>query len=166
MVLSSGGVSVGEYDYVDKIIEALKANIHIRAVEMTPGKPLTVANFANENSTLYFGLPGNPVSALVTFWRFVEPAIKKLSGLSEGWQVRFLKGRSHHELRANGKRETYIWGCLHLINGGYEFHQAGGTRSSGNLINLAQTNALAVLPVGKTLVSPGEEVQILLVASL
>ena len=69
--------------------------------------------------------------------------------------------RSHDELRSDGKRETYIWGNLHLINGVYEFHKAGGSHSSGNLINLAQTNALAVLPVGKILISPQEEVQVL-----
>ncbi|MEH1965584.1 molybdopterin molybdotransferase MoeA [Nostoc sp.] len=177
IVLSSGGVSVGDYDYVDKIIESLGAKIHIRAVEMRPGKPLTVATFPSRDainhasrdainrvstrSPLYFGLPGNPAAVLVTFWRFVLPAIKKLSGIAEGWKPVFLKVRSHHELRSDGKRETYLWGKLHLIDGVYEFHKAGGSHSSGNLINLAQTNALAVLPVGKTLISSQEEVQVL-----
>ncbi|ALF55203.1 molybdopterin molybdenumtransferase [Nostoc piscinale CENA21] len=166
IVLSSGGVSVGEYDYVDKILEDLGAEIHIRAVEMTPGKPLTVANFPQQNSAIYFGLPGNPVSALVTFWRFVQPTIKKLAGLSEGWEAKFIKVRSHDELRANGKRETYIWGKLNLVADVYEFHTAGGTHNSGNLINLAQTNALAVLSVGQTLITAGEEVQVLLIAAV
>lgn len=161
IVLSSGGVSVGDYDYVDKILESLGAKIHIRAVQIKPGKPLTVATFPTQNSPLYFGLPGNPAAVLVTFWRFVLPAIKKLSGITEGWEPVFLKVRSHDELRSNGKRETYLWGKLHLIDGVYEFHQADGSQSSGNLINLAQTNALAVLPVGKTLIYPQEEVQVL-----
>ncbi|MEH2337000.1 molybdopterin molybdotransferase MoeA [Nostoc sp.] len=166
IVLSSGGVSVGDYDYVDKILDSLEAKIHIQAVEMRPGKPLTVATFPsrdaiNRVSALYFGLPGNPGSVLATFWRFVLPAIKKLSGITEGWEPVFLKVRSHDELRSDGKRETYLWGKLHLIDGVYEFHKAGGSNSSGNLINLAQTNALAVLPMGKTLISPQEEVQVL-----
>ncbi|MEH1852621.1 MAG: gephyrin-like molybdotransferase Glp [Nostoc sp.] len=168
IVISSGGVSVGDYDYVDKILESLGAKIHIRAVEMRPGKPLTVATFPSPQSPvpspqspLYFGLPGNPAAVLVTFWRFVLPAIKKLSGITEGWESVFLKVRSHDELRSDGKRETYLWGKLHLINGVYEFHKAGGSNSSGNLINLAQTNALAVLPMGTTLISPPEEVQVL-----
>ncbi|MEH2146821.1 molybdopterin molybdotransferase MoeA [Nostoc sp.] len=175
IILSSGGVSVGDYDYVDKILESLGAKIHIRAVEMRPGKPLTVATFPSRdainptdainrvstNSPLYFGLPGNPAAVLVTYWRFVLPAIKKLSGITEGWEPVFLKVRSHDELRSDGKRETYLWGKLHLIDGIYEFHKAGGSHSSGNLINLAQTNALAVLPMGKTLISPQEEVQVL-----
>ncbi|HEY9883665.1 MAG TPA: molybdopterin molybdotransferase MoeA, partial [Thermosynechococcaceae cyanobacterium] len=118
IVLSSGGVSVGDYDYVEDILAELGGTIHIRAVAVKPGKPLTVATFgrkaegrgqeveetegaeeakgrgqeaeeANLRSPLstaailYFGLPGNPVSALVTFCRFVEPALRKLSGLPE-----------------------------------------------------------------------------------
>ncbi|QMS87383.1 molybdopterin molybdotransferase MoeA [Nostoc edaphicum CCNP1411] len=179
IVLSSGGVSVGDYDYVDTIIESLGAKIHIRAVAMRPGKPLTVATFPSRNainptdamnrvstnSPLYFGLPGNPAAVLVTFWRFVLPAIKKLSGITENWEPVFLKVRSHDELRSDGKRETYLWGKLHLINGVYQFHKAGGSHSSGNLINLAQTNALAVLPVGKTLIYPQEEIQVLQLSS-
>ena len=158
IVLSSGGVSVGDYDYIDHILGSLGAEIHFRAVQMRPGKPLTFATFPN---SLYFGLPGNPVSTLVTFWRFVQPTIKKISGVNKGWEAKFIKVKSHSELRSNGKMETYIWGNLHLSNGVYEFYQAAGNLSSGNLINLAQTNALAVLPVGKTLVSIGEEVLVL-----
>lgn len=158
IVLSSGGVSVGDYDYIEKILESLGAKIHFRAVQMRPGKPLTFATFPN---TLYFGLPGNPVAALVTCWRFVQPTIKKLAGLAKGWEGKFLKVRSRDELISNGKMETYIWGKLHLVNGVYQFQKAQGNDSSGNLINLAQTNALAILPVGKSLVSVGEEVFVL-----
>ncbi len=158
IVLSSGGVSVGDYDYIDNILASLGAKIHFRAVQMRPGKPLTFATFPN---SLYFGLPGNPVSALVTFWRFVQPTIKKLSGINTGWEAKFLKVKSYSELKSNGKMETYIWGTLNLNDGIYEFEQTSGNLNSGNLINLAQTNALAVLPVGKTLVSPGEETLVL-----
>ena len=158
IVLSSGGVSVGDYDYIDNILASLGAKIHFRAVQMRPGKPLTFATFPN---SLYFGLPGNPVSALVTFWRFVQPTIKKLSGINQGWEAKLLKVKSHSELKSNGKMETYIWGNLNLNDGIYEFHQTSGNLNSGNLINLAQTNALAVLPVGKTLVTPGQETLVL-----
>jgi molybdopterin molybdotransferase len=166
VVLSSGGVSVGDYDYVEQILASLGAEIHIRAVAVKPGKPLTVATFpanqsATQHSCLYFGLPGNPVSALVSFWRFVQPALKKLSGLANNWQPVFVQARSRDELRSDGKRETYLWGKLLLINGVYEFQRAGGSHSSGNLINLAQTNALAVLPADQKLIAAGEQVQVL-----
>ncbi len=163
IVLSSGGVSVGDYDYVEQILESLGASIHVRAVAVKPGKPLTFATFsgsASERSVLYFGLPGNPVSALVSFWRFVQPAIKKLAGLS-GWELLFINARSRDDLCSDGKRETYLWGQMHLVNGSYEFTLAGGSHSSGNLINLAQTTGLAVIPVGQTLIPAGHQVQVL-----
>lgn len=161
MVLSTGGVSVGDYDYVDSILAELGGNIHIRAVAVKPGKPLTVATFSESNNCLYFGIPGNPVSALVSCWRFVQPALKKLSGLEGDYLPKFVKARSRHELRSGGKRETYLWGKLHLVNGDYEFEVAGGSHSSGNLINLAQTNGLAKLPVGVTKVTAGEAIEVM-----
>ena len=162
IVLSSGGVSVGEYDYVEQIITLLKGKIHIRAVAMKPGKPLTFATFAHDKrSILYFGLPGNPVSALVTFWRFVQPAIAKFSGLVDGWQPQFINATTTQELRGAGKRETYVWGRLSLVDGLYHFQVAGGSHSSGNLINLAQTNALAVIPVGEKVITAGNAVKVL-----
>lgn len=165
VVLSSGGVSVGDYDYVDEILANLGAKIHIRAVAIKPGKPLTVATFAAEStqtrSVLYFGLPGNPVSALVTFWRFVQPALRKLSGLAQSWEPTFVKALTQQDLRSDGKRESYLWGHLQLVNGDYEFRLAGGSHSSGNLINLAQTNGLAVLPVGQTAIAAGAAVLVM-----
>ncbi|MGV0026272.1 molybdopterin molybdotransferase MoeA [Phormidesmis priestleyi] len=168
VVLSSGGVSVGDYDYVDRILAELGAKIHIRAVAVKPGKPLTFATFEGQESqikTLYFGLPGNPVSALVTFWRFVEPAIRKLSGLTKGWEPTFIKATTKQELRSDGKRESYRWGQLQLMDGEYEFAIAPGSHSSGNLINLAGTNCLGMIPVGQTHVLAGETIQVLQVSA-
>jgi len=181
IVLSTGGVSVGDYDYVDRILAELGAEIHIRAVAMKPGKPLTVATFppssvphlykggqgGSNRSVLYFGLPGNPVSALVSCWRFVQPALSKLSGLpQQAWGPMFVKAIAHHDLRSDGRRETYLWGQLYLnAIGAYEFHLAGGSHSSGNLINLAQTTGLAVVPVGQAFIPAGEPVQVLQIGS-
>ncbi|NER45585.1 MAG: molybdopterin molybdotransferase MoeA [Symploca sp. SIO1A3] len=171
IVLSTGGVSVGDYDYVDQILTDLGAQTHIHSVAVKPGKPLTVATFPsldqeNQRGTkppvLYFGLPGNPVSALVSCWRFVKPALNKLSGLPPtSCKPTFVQAYTRHELRASGKRETYLWGQLQVVDGSYEFHLAGGSHSSGNLINLAQTTGLAVVPVGQTSIPAGELVQVL-----
>jgi molybdopterin molybdotransferase len=168
IVLSTGGVSVGDYDYVDQILAELGAEIHIRSVAVKPGKPLTVATFSSlakgesKRSVLYFGLPGNPVSALVCCWRFVQPAMKKLSGLpQEAWEPMFVQAQTRHDLRSDGRRESYLWGRLQLNGGVYEFHLAGGSHSSGNLINLAQTSGLAVMPVGQTFIPTGELVKVL-----
>lgn len=159
MVLSTGGVSVGDYDYVDEILAALGGDIQISSVAVKPGKPLTVANFAN--NCLYFGIPGNPVSALVSCWRFVLPAIKKLSGISHNWTPTFIKATTQNQLKAGGTRETYLWGKLSVIDGEYQFALAGGTHQSANLINLAQTNGLAVVPIGETVIAAGAKVMVM-----
>jgi molybdopterin molybdotransferase len=198
LVLSSGGVSVGDYDYVDQILSELGAEIRIRSVAVKPGKPLTVATFegvrgqglgsgrvgewesgrvgANPSPhppfssypspVIYFGLPGNPVSALVTFWRFVQPALQKLSGLAHVHNPIWVKGRSLHNLKSDGKRESYLWGQTRLVNGEYEFQLASGSHLSGNLINLAETNSLAVLPIGTSLISITDPVTIMIVKPL
>ncbi|HHP7230019.1 MAG TPA: gephyrin-like molybdotransferase Glp [Xenococcaceae cyanobacterium] len=159
LVLSTGGVSVGDYDYIDRILAELGGEILIRSVAVKPGKPLTVASFAN--NCLYFGIPGNPVSALVTCWRFVQPALKKLSGLKSNFAPIFIQATSNHELRSGGKRETYLWGQLKVVNGEYEFCLAGGSHSSGNLINLSQTTGLAVVPGGTKLIAQGSKVMVM-----
>lgn len=169
LILSSGGVSVGDYDYVEQILLELGATLHVQAVAIKPGKPFTVASFSpafeptKSSRPIYFGLPGNPVSALVTFWRFVQPALRKLSGLAQGWQPQFAEAVTMNLLRSDGKRETYLWGRVSCADGSYQFHLAGGSHSSGNLINLAQINALAILPVGQREAAVGDRVRIMLV---
>ena len=164
VVLSSGGVSVGDYDYVDGILAELGAMIHLRSVAIRPGKPLTVATFARSpRPVLYFGLPGNPVSALVTFWRFVQPALQKLMGRPQPWIPQFVTATTRHTLKGAGRREAYLWGQVSLVNGHYEFSLPGGGHSSGNLINLAGTNGLAVVPLGETIVAAGDAVQVMLI---
>ena len=158
-VLSTGGVSVGDYDYVEQLLSELGGEISIRSVAVKPGKPLTVANF--DNGCVYFGLPGNPVSALVSCWRFVKPAIHKLSGLSGNWLPKFIKAKCCQDLQAGGQRETYFWGQLQLVDGEYQFELAQGSHNSGNLINLAGTNALAMLPIGTTMIQQGEKVLVM-----
>ncbi len=162
-VLSTGGVSVGDYDYVEQILAELGGDIQIRAVAIKPGKPLTVAKFDREDrAVVYFGLPGNPASALVSCWRFVRGAIAKLAGLTASeWQPHWIAATTTQDLTADGKRETYLWGKLDLIDGRYHFSLAGGSHSSANLINLAGTNALAVIPVDVTMLATGAAVRVL-----
>lgn len=170
LVLSSGGVSVGDYDLVEPMLAELGGEIHIRAVAVKPGKPLTFATFPpngmRQRSLLYFGLPGNPVSALVSFWRFVQPALRKLSGLAPPWGPTVVEAIARQDLRGDTRRETYLWGKLCLVNGRYEFSAATGSHSSANLINLAGTNGLAILPPEQTRLQLGQAVRVLQVSSL
>jgi molybdopterin molybdotransferase len=159
LVISTGGVSVGDYDYVEAILAELGGDIQIRSVAIKPGKPLTVAQFP---TCTYFGLPGNPVSALVSCWRFVQPAIDKLAGVPMAQRSpKWLTAVTVQNLTADGQRESYLWGRVELIEGEYRFTLAGGSHSSGNLINLSGTNALGVIPVGVNLISVGAKVQVL-----
>jgi molybdopterin molybdotransferase len=162
-VLSTGGVSVGDYDYVEAILAELGGDIRVQSVAIKPGKPLTVAQFNHAaHPVIYFGLPGNPVSALVSCWRFVKLAIAKFSGLPESqWQPAWIEAITTQDLRADGQRETYLWGKLELSDGRYRFSLAGGTQSSANLINLAGTNALAMVPVDTTQIAAGSTVRVL-----
>ena len=161
IVLSTGGVSVGDYDYIEGILGELGGQILIRSVAIQPGKPLTFATFPN--GCIYFGIPGNPVSALVSCWRFVQMAIKKLSGLTE-YQNKFLRVVTRDTLQSNGQREVYLWGKIEIIEGVYQFQLAPGQHNSANLINLAGTNALAIITQGKTTIQAGETVEVMIVS--
>ncbi len=161
MVISSGGVSVGDYDYVEEVLVELGATLHVRSVAVKPGKPLTVAGFAGK---VYFGLPGNPASAMVGFWRFVAPAIAKLSGRSQPWQPEFVWAQATAAVTAGGDRETYVWGQLVTGEAGYEFTRASGGHNSGNLVNLAGTSGLAVVPQGETRIEAGQALKVLKIA--
>jgi molybdopterin molybdotransferase len=159
-VISTGGVSVGEYDYIDQILAELGGKMEITSVAVKPGKPLTVAKFPQ---ALYFGIPGNPVSALVSCWRFVQPALKKLAGIKHNYTPTFLNATTTTNLKSGGQRETYLWGKVEIHQGEYFFTPAGGSHSSGNLINLAQTNALAIISVGQKMIQQNSVVKIMLI---
>jgi molybdopterin molybdotransferase len=173
VLISSGGVSVGDYDYVEQILETLGATLAVRSVAVKPGKPLTVAQFAvNQSGPLYFGLPGNPVSALVSFWRFVQPALERLCGWEHPPSDRQVTGYTTTDLQGDPHRETYVWGQMwwgkdpqaqtnpnpRSIAEGYWFTPASGSKSSGNIIHLSQVNALALVPLGQRSLGAGSPV--------
>jgi molybdopterin molybdotransferase len=147
LVLSTGGVSVGDYDYVDQVLAELGGKLHITAVAIKPGKPLTVATFERAGKIIpYFGLPGNPVSALVGCWRFAYLSFQKIAGISEP-SLPWLTAVTAVELKADRRRESFLWGNVSLQNQRLTFCPVAGGHNSGNLINLAQANALALLEV-------------------
>lgn len=160
-IISTGGVSVGDYDYIDEVLAKLGGKIHFRSVAIKPGKPLTFATLGDD--CLYFGIPGNPVSTMVCCWRFVQSALQKLRGVKSNYQPIFVEAKTRQDLYSGGKRETYLWGKLYLVNGRYEFDLANGLHNSANLINFAQTNGLAVIPVGQKIINAQNKVQVMVV---
>ncbi len=164
VVISSGGVSVGEYDYVEQILAALGGEIRIRKVAIKPGKPLTFAVFksGSGSTSLYFGLPGNPVSAMVTFWRFLDPVLARLQGVTPSDRPQVLTAVAQGDLRSGGDRETYLWGHLSITEAGIQFSPMP-SHNSGNLINLAGCTGLGILPVGQTQIKAGDAVEVMVI---
>ena len=170
MVISTGGVSVGDYDYVDELLEKIGADIHVRSVAIKPGKPLTVALLTSstqvngsEDKVLYFGVPGNPVSAMMSFWRFIRGAIAKLNGANASyWYPQFVKASTIEDLHSQGRRETYLWGSL-TYQKGKPIFQPVKNHSSGNLISAIGANALAVMRINQTYVPKGDETIVMII---
>jgi molybdopterin molybdotransferase len=142
----------------------------VRSVAIKPGKPLTVASIGSilnvnrsEDKVLYFGVPGNPVSAMMIFWRFIRGAIAKLNGSHKThWYPQFIKATTTEDLHSQGRRETYLWGTLTYQKGSPIF-QPVKNYSSGNLISAIGTNALAVMRVNQTYLPAGDEAIIMLI---
>ena len=180
VVLSTGGVSVGDYDFVEDVLGELGATVAVRKVAIKPGKPLTVAQFSAETlnglalggeertqPVVYFGLPGNPVSALVGCWRFVAPALRTIAGRSpEAVRPQSVQAIAQAPLGGAGKRDNYLWGILRCTDGGYEFQPASGHHNSANLINLAGTTGLAIVPAGIAGIPAGQSVQVMVIQEL
>lgn len=82
VLLLSGGVSMGDYDFVEDILEELDCELLVDAVAIQPGKPFVAAR-QRSNGRWVFGLPGNPASVMVTFWIFVRPVLRRLAGMAE-----------------------------------------------------------------------------------
>lgn len=167
LVISSGGVSVGDYDYVDRVLADLGANIQIKSCAIKPGKPLTVATFDQRfKQKLYFGVPGNPASLMVCFSRLIKGAIAKLSGANSAyWYPQYIEAITLEDLHAQGRRETYLWGYVTTNHKHWQFqpisnHISG--YSSGNLISWAGVNALAILKVNQTYIPKGESALVMM----
>ena len=134
-LIVSGGVSVGEHDLVKPALSALGAEIDVWRVAIKPGKPFL---FGRAGSCFIFGLPGNPVSAFVTFFRFVRPAILKLSGAAEHHlDLRQVTVRLGADLENDGDRPHYLRGRLEG-----EVFTVTGRQESHALFGLSRANAL------------------------
>lgn len=146
IVLTSGGVSMGELDLIQPILQK-RGKIHFGRVLMKPGKPLTFATVNHEGlNRLVFGLPGNPVSSLVTFFLSVAVCIRKISGF-ENPQLPRVQVKTKSELKLDPERPEY-----HRANIVWDFEQScfvatsTGAQASSRLLSLCSANALLLLP--------------------
>jgi molybdopterin molybdotransferase len=147
----SAGVSVGAYDLVKDIVTS-DGELNFWRVRMRPGKPLA---FGRYHGVPFFGLPGNPVSAMLTFEQFVRPALIKMSGRAN-WQKPVLEVELAEAVTSDG-RETYARAWVRREGNRYLAHLSGG-QASNVLSALVAANALVIIPGGHTRVEAGAKV--------
>jgi len=157
VLLTSGGASVGERDYVQEALRDLGVQLDFWKILMRPGKPLM---FGTRGKTLVFGLPGNPASAFVTAVAMVRPALRLMTGHSDPFfpQMGVPLGAP---LPANGERRHFVRGQMRLTEiGFYEVLPIAETDSNHSL-SLAQADALIIQPENGPALPAGEIVQII-----
>ena len=152
IVLTSGGVSVGEKDFVKEILDDL-GTVHFRRLFMKPGKPL---NFATVGDTLVFGLPGNPVSALVGFEVFVNAALRVMAGRRDV-QPRPVPVVLTHDV-PSGDRLEFQRGLVWADESGVLHARNTGPQASARLLSLVGANAFILIPPRETPYRAGERV--------
>jgi molybdopterin molybdotransferase len=160
VVVTSGGVSVGSRDLIKPLLEEL-GTVHFGRIALKPGKPLT---FATVGEKLVFGLPGNPVSALVTFEVFVRPTLLRMQGHARPERPRVTVEVSHAlgktRDRTEYQRAVVRWVDDRLVA------RSTGSQISSRLISMAGANALLEIEPGEGTVPVGAKVPALLVGPI
>lgn len=159
VVITSGGVSMGETDYIKPILREL-TTVHFRRVFMKPGKPF---NFATAEDTLVFGLPGNPVSALVGFELFVRPALATLAGRSDVDRPRIPVTLAHDTPPTD--RIEYQRAVVRVDGEGRLVASTTGSQASSRLVSLVGANALLIIPPRDEAYLAGERVEALMLGA-
>jgi molybdopterin molybdotransferase len=159
-VITSGGVSMGRYDLVGRALEEMGGEVLIRKVRVKPGKPLS---FGVIEGKPFFGLPGNPVSVLVSFLQFVRPALLKMQGRKK-LKKPVVEAVLSTDLNETTDRVHLVRAVLTRKNG-LNYASPTGPQGSGILRSLVLANALLIIPAGQEPLSRGEKVRALLMDS-
>lgn len=160
VLISSAGVSVGELDLVREALTRSGAELHLWRVSMRPGKPITFGSLGRQ---LVFGLPGNPVSAMVTFELFVRPALLRMGGRTVVERPR-LRACARSPIANPGQRRGYLRVRLRRKGDGFEA-ELTGDQGSAILRSMTLADGLAVVP-GDTTIPAGGMVDIILLRGL
>ena len=146
ILVVTGGVSVGKYDLTKDVLRSLGAEIFFERVRLKPGKP---AVFARLGKTLVFGLPGNPVSAAVTFHLFVRRAIRKMQGAAElGLRPGFAVAAK--KAKGTADRDTFLPAAVETDENGRAIAVPLKWLGSSDFIGFSRTDALIFVPAGTT----------------
>jgi molybdopterin molybdotransferase len=152
LIISSAGVSVGTFDVVRAVLDEL-GEVQFWRVNVRPGKPLA---FGQIQGVPFFGLPGNPVSAMVTFDVFVRPALLKLLHRTDDAET--ITAVTGEDMRSDGRR-SYIRVRLENENG-QVIARTTGTQSSGALMSMVLADGLLIIPEDVTFVPAGTELPV------
>ena len=155
VLVTSAGVSVGELDLVREALVNAGAELHLWKVDMRPGKPITFGSLAGRP---VFGLPGNPVSAMVTFELFVRPMLLAMQGRRATSRPR-VRAAAVTPIVNRGSRRGYLRVMLEVKDGRWSARLTGD-QGSGILRSMVSADGLAVLP-GDTSVAVGEELKVI-----
>jgi molybdopterin molybdotransferase len=155
IVITSGGVSVGDADFVKETLEKL-GQVNFWKVAMKPGRPLA---FGKIKDAYFFGLPGNPVSVMVTFYIFVQPAIEKMKGHEPKTRIQ-IQATSDSELRKRPGRVEYQRGTFYLHNNNEYIVAKTGEQGSGILRSMSDANCFIYLPMESSGIKKGDKVEI------
>ena len=158
VIITSGGVSVGDADFVKQTLEKI-GEVNFWKVAMKPGRPLAFGKIKNAQ---FFGLPGNPVSVMVTFYMFVQPALKKLMGQEHKDPI-MISAKCGTRLRKRPGRIEYQRGILSCNDNTPIQHQVvkTGAQGSGILRSMSDANCFIILPMESNGVEVGDEVQVI-----
>ena len=158
-LVTSGGVSVGTHDLVKPLLESL-GTVHVGRVKLKPGKPFTFATLTDRR--VAFGLPGFPVSSLVTFEVFVRPALRKMQGFAQ-LQRPTLPVRLAYDAKPTVDRTEYQRVTLHR-EGRELVAETTGSQSSSRLMSLAGAHALVRVPAGDQSLKAGSIVEAMILS--
>jgi molybdopterin molybdotransferase len=155
LIISTGGVSVGEADYIKPALADL-GTTEFWKIAIKPGRPLT---FGQIEGSIFMGLPGNPVAVMVTFNQFVAPAIEVLSGAAKHGP-RLFRARSLERIRKKPGRTEFQRGIATLDENNEWQVGKTGKQGSGILTSMSRANCFIVLEDDNAGVEPGDEVSI------
>ena len=153
-IITSGGVSVGEADFVKETLEKI-GSMSFWKIAMKPGRPVT---FGHINDAVFFGLPGNPVSVMVTFFQFVRPALLKMTGEINPPQAFSVRARTMSVLRKRPGRYEFQRGVLEQTAPGEFTVRSAGAQGSGILRSMSEANCFILLDPGQSSVEAGQDV--------
>ena len=155
IVVSSGGVSVGDYDLVKSSLQKMGQDMLFWKVAMKPGKPLA---FGRIGETPIFGLPGNPVSSFVSFEQFVRPSLKKALGCSD-LSHKTVKAKLTRTIKKKPGRLHFLSAVVSWTDGEYTVTPAG-EQGSGILKSASNANGLLIFPLEANEIKQGQEVAV------